>query len=481
MGVFRLGHFTAICLDQLLRSAWPRGSDHPSKYYGQMRIKRFLKTSIVTAFLLLSQASAQSLVPPGAESRVLPNGMRAVVIPTDTKDVVALQIVMSVGSRNEVEKGKSGFAHFFEHLMFRGTERYPNAVADAMLKEAGVDSNAWTWDDQTVYHKVFLKEDLPKILDYEADRFQNLKYAEPEFRTEALAVLGEYNKNSANPTEKMSELLQETAFTTHTYEHTTMGFLADIEKFPEGYEYSWQFFDRFYRPEYATLLLVGDVNPEAAFKLVEQEFGGWKKGDYVSEIAVEPPQTEPKEEHIVWDSPTLPWVMVGYKAPPFSDLQDTAALQVWESLAFSKTSELYKKLVLEQQVVDEFEPFFWLKKDPFLVGLSVRVTDPTKVDEVRREVLETFEKLAAQPVSVQKLEEVKSRMRYSYLQGLNSPASIASSIAFSLSLDPELSAIDKYYEAIAKVSAQDLADVAKEIFKPKGRTIITLAQKEMSK
>jgi zinc protease len=109
------------------------------------------------------------------------------------------------------------------------------------------------------------------------------------------------------------------------------------------------------------------------------------------------------------------------------------------------------------------------------------VTDPTKVEEVRREVLKTFEKLAAQPVSVQKLEEVKSRVRYSYLQGLNSPASIASSIAFSLSLDPELSAIDKYYEAIAKVSAQNLADVAKDIFKPEGRTIITLAQKEMSK
>ena len=145
-------------------------------------------------------AQADSLLPPGAKTKVLPNGMKVVVIPTDTKDVVALQIVMSVGSRNEVEKGKSGFAHFFEHLMFRGTDRYPNEVAQEMLKKAGVASNAWTWDDQTVYHKVFLKEDLDKILDYEADRFMNLKYAEPEFRTEALAVMGEYNKNSANPT-----------------------------------------------------------------------------------------------------------------------------------------------------------------------------------------------------------------------------------------------------------------------------------------
>lgn len=442
-----------------------------------MKVPRFLQVS--GAALLLSGAlAAQSLLPPGAESRVLPNGLRAVVIPTDTPDVVALQIVMSVGSRNEVEKGKSGFAHFFEHLMFRGTEKYPNDVADAMLKNAGVDSNAWTWDDQTVYHKVFLKEDLPKILDYEADRFQNLKYAEPEFRTEALAVLGEYNKNSANPTEKMFELLQDTAFDVHTYEHTTMGFLADIEKYPEGYEYSWQFYDRFYSPEYATVLLVGDVKAENAFDLIEEEFGGWEKGNYVPEIKPEPAQTAPREGEIVWDSPTLPWVMMGYKAPPYSDLEATAALQVWESLAFSKTGPLYKKLVLEEQVVDEFQPFFFLKRDPFLVGIAVRVTDLAKVKYVKDEVRKTFETLAAQTVSTRQLEEVKSRMRYSYLQGMTSPAEIASSVAFSLSLDPDLGAIDRYYEAIAEVSAEDLQRVAKAVFNPKGRTVITLEQRK---
>lgn len=444
-----------------------------------MRISKFFPASLLAASLLLgSPVDAQSLIPPGAQSKTLANGMRAVVIPTDSKDVVALQIVMSVGSRNEVEKGKSGFAHFFEHLMFRGTERYPNDKADAMLKEAGVDSNAWTWDDQTVYHKVFLKEDLAKILDYEADRFQNLKYAEPEFRTEALAVLGEYNKNSANPTEKMFELLQDTAFDTHTYEHTTMGFLADIEQYPEGYDYSWQFFDRFYSPEYATVLLVGDVQPDAAFRLIEQEFGEWERGDYVSDIPAEPAQTEPRERHIVWESPTLPWVMVAYKSPAYSDLQSTAALAVWESLAFSKMSQLYRKLVLEQQLVDEFQPFFWQKKDPFLVGLAVRVTDPARADQVKAEVLQAFAGLAAQPVSEKKLDEVKSRMRYSYLQGLNSPASIASSVAFALSLDPDLSSIDRYYEAIAEVDVQDLQTVARDVFRPEGRTVITLAQKE---
>lgn len=447
-----------------------------------MPLQKLLKAALASlSILLLTGAptvSAQTLIPPGAQSTVLPNGLRVVVVPTDTKDVVALQIVMSVGSRNEVEAGKTGFAHFFEHLMFRGTDRYPSAAADALLKNAGVDSNAWTWDDQTVYHKVFLKEDLAKILDYEADRFQNLKFAKPEFQTEALAVLGEYNKNSADPTEKMFEVLQNTAYDVHTYKHTTMGFLEDIEKFPEGYEYSWQFFDRFYRPEYATLLLVGDVQPKAAFDLVAKNFGSWKKGDYVPKISAEPPQKGPREESIAWESPTLPWFMVGYKAPPFSDLEGTAALQLWESLAFSQTGALYKSLVLDEQVVDEFEPFFFLKKDSYLVGIAVRVTDPTRYDEVRREVLKTFEGLAKMEVTPARLADVKSRKRYSFLQSLDSPAATAKELAFMLSLNPQLSGIDDFYSALDEVSQEKLSEVAQQVFVPEHRTIVTLKPKE---
>ncbi len=438
--------------------------------------------NLLTLLLLLLASSltagADSLLPPGAQSRVLDNGMRVVIIPTDTQDVVALQIVMAVGSRNEVEEGKSGFAHFFEHLMFRGTKRYPPEAAQEMLKQAGVASNAWTWDDQTVYHQVFLKEDLDRILDYEADRFMNLEYEEPEFRTEALAVLGEYNKNSANPTEKMHEVLQDTAFDAHTYKHTTMGFLEDIEKYPDGYDYSWTFFNRFYRPEYATLLLVGDVEPEQAFGSVKRYFGEWERGDYVAELPVEPKQTGPRKAHIEWESPSLPWVMVGYKAPPFSALADTATIQVWESLAFSKTGELYQQLVLEEQIVDEFEPFFWLKKDPFLVGLAVRVTDPEKVDEVKQRVIQTFEKAKDQNITEARLDDVKSRVRYSFLHSLDSPDSIASNLAFMLSLNPTLDSVDEYYQAIGEVSTEQLSRVAGRFFRPEGRTVVTLKSKE---
>ena len=143
--------------------------------------------------------------------RDLPNGLRVVAVKTDYPDIVSLQIPMQTGSRNEVEPGKTGFAHFFEHMMFRGTERYPTDVYEAVLKSAGADHNAYTSDDLTNYHITFTKPDLEKMLEVEADRFMNLKYSEDQFRTEALAVKGEYLKNYSNPMQKIFETARDLA------------------------------------------------------------------------------------------------------------------------------------------------------------------------------------------------------------------------------------------------------------------------------
>jgi len=133
----------------------------------------------------------------------------------------------------------------------------PSEKYNQTLNRIGAASNASTDDDLTVFHTTFSKEDLDTVLAMEADRFQHLKYTEPDFKTESLAVLGEYNKNSASPFSKLNEVLHDTAFDKHTYKHTTMGFLKDIQDMPNQYEYSLKFFDRYYRPEYTTIVVVG--------------------------------------------------------------------------------------------------------------------------------------------------------------------------------------------------------------------------------
>ncbi len=161
--------------------------------------------------------------------RDLDNGLRVIIVKTDYPDIVNMQMPVQSGSRNEFEPGKSGFAHFFEHMMFRGTENYSADEYGEILKNAGADQNAYTTDDYTNYHVTFTKPDLETVLKLEADRFMNLKYSEAEFRTEALAVKGEYLKNASNPVRKWLEAMRDAAFDVHTYKHTTMGFKVDIK------------------------------------------------------------------------------------------------------------------------------------------------------------------------------------------------------------------------------------------------------------
>ena len=178
----------------------------------------------------------------------LDNGLRVIIVKTDYPDIVTIQIPVQTGSRNEVEPGKSGFAHFFEHMMFRGTDKYPADVYNGIIKKAGADTNAYTTDDYTNFYATFTKQDLEKIIEVEADRFQNLNYSEDQFRTEALAVKGEYLKNFSNPTSKAFERISDLSYSVHTYKHTTMGFIEDIEAMPDQLDYSKEFFDRWYRP-----------------------------------------------------------------------------------------------------------------------------------------------------------------------------------------------------------------------------------------
>ena len=145
------------------------------------------------------------VLPFPATETTLPNGLKVIVVPTGFPNLVSLRISVQAGSRNEVEPGKSGYAHFFEHLMFRGTPQTPPATFREVTARAGARENASTGDDFTQYYSTFAKEDVDTIVGLYADMFQHLLYSEADFKTEARAILGEYNKNSAEPLEKLFE------------------------------------------------------------------------------------------------------------------------------------------------------------------------------------------------------------------------------------------------------------------------------------
>ncbi|HXU39471.1 MAG TPA: pitrilysin family protein [Blastocatellia bacterium] len=412
----------------------------------------------------------------------LPNGLRVITIPTDYPNIVALYIVVGTGSRNEVEPGKSGFAHLFEHLMFRGTDKFPTAKYEEIMKKAGADSNAYTSDDRTVYHTVFSKEDLDQIMMLEADRFQNLKVPIDLFKTETKAVLGEYNKNAANPVVKLFEVMRDTAYDTHTYKHTTMGFLRDVENMPNMYEYSLDFFKRYYRPEYTTIIVSGDVKHENVSQLVNKYWASWQKGTYTPQIPSEAEQAEPRTGTVDWPTPTLPWVMVAFKCPPYSDEQkDHAALDLIAALGFSQNSELYQRLVIKEQKVDSLFTDFEDHRDPYLVSIGARVKDPKDVDYVRNEIVKTCESFKTTPVQKDKLDAVKSNLRYSFALGLDNSEAIAAGLAGYIALRRTPETVNKVYDLYASITPEDIQAMAQKYFVEKHRTIVTLSHKENAK
>lgn len=412
----------------------------------------------------------------------LPNGLRLITVPTDQPHLVALYIVVQTGSRNEVEPGKSGYAHFFEHLMFRGSQNYTPDERDRILKRAGASSNAYTTDDRTVYHEVFSKEDLDEVMKLEADRFQRLRYELPEYKTEALAVLGEYNKNSANPLRKLNEVLRATAFRTHTYSHTTMGFLKDIEEFPNQYDYSLQFYRRYYRPEYTTILLVGDVTRERALELTKKYWGDWKRGNYVPEIPVEPEQTAPRSAHIDWPTPTLPYVAVAFHGPAYSDeREEKVALDLLAPVAFGENSDLYQRLVLKEQKVDLLFPSFDDHMNPELFTVYARVKDQKDVAYVRDQILKTFERYTKETVTPEKLAATRSRLRYGFALAMNSSGAIAGALAPYIALRRTPETINRVFALAEGVTPEDVREAASKYFRESNRTIVTLSHKPSRK
>jgi zinc protease len=408
----------------------------------------------------------------------LPNGLRLVTVPTDYPNLVSLYVVVAAGSRNEVEAGKSGFAHFFEHMMFRGSENYTPEQREEIFKRAGADTNAYTTDDRTVYHATFAKEDLEEIMKAEADRFQRLKYTPEQFKTESKAVKGEYDKNSASPFSKMHEVLRETAFNKHTYAHTTMGYLKDIDDMPNQYEYSKQFFQRFYRPEYSTVVIVGDITQARALDLTKKYWGTWQRGSYKADIPDEPAQKEARTAHIPWDAPTLPHMAIAFHAPKYSDSsKDVAALDLFQQVAFGENSDLYQQLVLKEQKVDVLEADFDHKADPELFTVYIRVKDPAQVGSVRDAVLKTFERYKTEQIEQAKLDATRSRIRYGFAMGMNSNDNIASALAPYVALERTPETLNRLFETFQTVTPGDIRDVVRKYFREESRTIVTLATK----
>jgi zinc protease len=425
--------------------------------------------------LVGSSAMAETILPYKVHTTVLPNGLKVITIPMESPGLVAYYSVVRTGSRDEVESGKSGFAHFFEHMMFRGTKKYPGPVYDSIVTSIGASANAFTSDDITAYHLNFAVEDLEKVIEVESDRFQNLHYELPAFQTESGAIYGEYRKGVTNPFEVLDERVRDLAFDVHTYKHTTIGFERDIKAMPDAYDYSLGFFKRFYRPENVVILVVGDVKPDAVLKLVRKYYSGWQKGYEPSSVQQEPPQKAERTGTVTYPGKTLPILDMAFKGDAFDPGNtDFVAATVLGDLAFGETSDIYKKLYIQEQRVDALQASIPMQRDVPLFEIVARIKKDEDIPAIQDEVLNAIALFQTTPVDPQKLAGVKKRRRYEFLMNLDTPDRVAGRLAHVVAITGGIEAVDGYYTALAKVTPEDIMKAAKKYFVPERRTIVVL-------
>jgi zinc protease len=437
-----------------------------------------MRIAIATGALLLATAlpaGAAGVFPYAYQNHVLDNGLKVVLIPMPSGGLTSYYSVVRTGSRDEVEPGHSGFAHFFEHMMFRGTEKYPGDVYDRIVTELGASSNAYTSDDITAYHMTFATADLPRVVEIEADRFQNLKYAEREFQTEAGAVYGEYRKNRTQPFSVLFEALQDKAYDVHTYKHTTMGFEKDIAAMPTMYDYSKSFFNRFYRPENVVLVIAGDFDPAKTLALIRQHYAGWKRGYQTPEVPVEPEQTAERSLEVKYDGRTLPILALAWKGAAFdATSREQAAMMLLPELAFGETSDAYRELVLEKRLAQRLGPNWRPNRDPGLWGVFATVGNEKDLETVKQRLDQAVAQMQQTPPDAQKLEQLKQRMRYGFLMGLDTPDRTAGAVARFVAITGGVEAIDQIYTALQQVTPADVQAAARKHMIDARRTVAVL-------
>lgn len=435
----------------------------------------FFLALFLGAVLAPTAARAATIFPYPVHVQTLDNGLQVIVVPMSSGGLVAYWTLVRTGSRDETEAGRTGFAHFFEHMMFRGTDKYPADVYNAKLTAIGADANAFTSDDLTAYHLGITKDDVELVMELESDRFQNLKYTEQVFQTEAGAVYGEYRKLRSNPFFTMFEGMRKVAFERHTYGHTTMGFVEDVQAMPTLFDHSRTFFSRFYRPENTILLLIGDLDPARTHELAKKYYGGWQKGYQPATIPAEPEQKAERRVEVPYEGQSLPILWLAYKSEAFDpDNKRQVAMSLLCDLAFGETSDTFRKLVIEEQLVEFVNCDAGLSRDPGTIDVLARVKDPAKVDAVMAELDATIARFQEKAVDAEKLKALQSRNKYGFLMSLDTPMRTAESLVRYLALTGRADTVDRLFTTLTAATPQDVLDAARFYLVKERRTVAVL-------
>ncbi|UJO99889.1 MAG: insulinase family protein [Nitrosomonas sp.] len=439
-------------------------------------VHRFFSFSgLCIAILLISSAAVAN-----PHEFLLDNGLRLIVKQDHRSPVVVTQIWYKAGSIDEVN-GVTGVAHVLEHMMFKGTEKVPNGEFSKKIAAAGGRENAFTSYDYTAYYQQLHKNHLPMAMELEADRMRNLILTEEEFSKEIKVVMEERRLRTDDQARSLLyEKMMSVAYQAHPYKNPIIGWMNDLENMRVEDAREW--YDRWYAPNNAILIVVGDVDANEVFRLAQKNYGTIPKHPLLP-LNARKPQTEPPQtgtKRIIVKAPAeLPYLMMGYHAPTIRNVTEDwepYALEILEGVLDGHASaRLNKSLVRESQIANSANAgYSAMARGPSIFFLSAVPRAGKTVAELEQALRKEIEKITRDGVTEDELARVKAQVVAGHVYQRDSIFSQAMQLGRLESTGLSYRDIDIILEKLKGVTAAQVRDVAKKYFNDDSLTVAVL-------
>jgi zinc protease len=420
------------------------------------------------------------VAPPALEVREhrLANGLDVLLLEDHTVPVANVQLWYHVGAKNE-RPGRSGFAHLFEHLMFKGSAHVGPEEHSHFIQSIGGRDNATTDWDRTLYFETIPSNYLERILWMEADRMQTLDVSEENFREERDVVKEERRLRFDDPPfGRLLEIVFAKTFTTHPYRTLPIGSMADIDA--ATIEDVRDFYRTFYVPNNATLVIVGDFDPAVVMKWITAYFGPIPMGRPISrEVTREPEQTAERRD-VVYDAKApLPAVILTFHVPEARN-PDRYPLEVASRvLSGGESSRLYRKLVYERQLAVAAGGQAFSLEDPGVFFFFAYLQQSQKPEVGEAALQEEIDRLRAEPVSAEEIEKAKNQIIAGVVFERERDQEKGQAIGHAAVILGDWSLVNHELERYQRVTAADIQRVAQQYFTPKNRTTVFMLPEAM--
>jgi len=437
-------------------------------------MKRFTLVLITCAliFAATGAALAQTRIPRiNFRERTLSNGLRVLSVVDKSSPTVAINVWYHVGSKDDPEH-RSGFAHLFEHIMFKSTRNMKAEMMDRLTEDVGGNNNAFTQDDVTVYYEVIPSNYLETLLWAEAERLASLTVDEENFKSERAVVQEEFRQSVlAPPNGRFFYALDQKSFNEHPYKRPTIGSIEDLDAATIADVI--KFHNTYYRPENATLIVVGDFDQKQLDTWVDKYFGGIPKPNLPLPRVnvVEPPRAVGNRFMVYAPNVPLKGVAFTYLVPSEKS-DDAAALTIADILlSQGRSSRLYQSLVYQQQLAANVNANAALREDVGLFTLTAFVANGKKPEDVEASLNAEVKKLQDTPVPAAELEKAKNQIVTSQLRQRETSLGKSQALGRAAVLLGDPNRVNTELDRLQAVTAADVQRIAQKYFTENNRYV----------